>query len=210
MISQFQLIQRIYQIIAGGNIQDLPLLNAFFDEYFSLASARINLSSFSFPSSASSSLEELNYFYSLYPKLLDRLYGGNCTGYQDDGSGANYFQVDVKWQSSSSSDLLHGWLKTMIAYTVQQNQRNINPQVIKQNFVNIFRPFQKLFNLLEKTKYEIDLSLFPEKIQMILASHPLMPLLLNEQNASLLSLCFRLPPSLSIPFNDFRKVSSFV
>jgi hypothetical protein len=71
---------------------------------------------------------------------------------------------------------------------------------LKQQFFQFFHPFHKLFSLLEKTKYELHILLLPEKLQMILSSHPTAPLLLTDSNLKLLLLLFHLP------MNEYYKV----
>jgi hypothetical protein len=196
MNSQFALIQQIYRIISGGNVQDLQSLNLALEEFFNQSKQF----------AAFSPAEEMNYFYSLYPKLLDRLFGANCTGYQDDD---NHFQTNSKWLPGDS----YGWLKQLINFSPRQTSGSVSgipngnllysgmrspinsasAAQLKQHFFQFFHPFHKLFSLLERTKYELHVGLLPEKLQMILSSHPTVPLLLTDNNLHLLTTLFRLP-----------------
>ncbi len=231
MNSQFTFIQQIYRIIANGNAQDLALFNATLDDFFHQSRA--------FTGSNFSGNDDLHYFYSLYPKILDRLFGGNCTGYQDDEI---HFQTNTKWAKGDE----HGWLKQLISlhsvtnysstnslnsnnnnnangsylgsnlssalsststssYLTSSSKNNSNHmsiQQIKQHFLHFFHPFHKLFHLLERTNYELHVSLLPEKTQQLLHHHPLSQYLLWNENSSLfLSLL------LHLPYHEVKRVS---
>lgn len=229
MNSQFALIQQLYRIIANGHPQDVTLFNQTLDDFFHQSRA--------FSSSnggGGGGSEDLHFFYSLYPKILDRLFGGNCTGYQDDEI---HFQTNTKWIKGDE----HGWLKALISVNSLPLPSNnsssssssntaaagggrntassssylssssssgkstsmVSTQQVKQHFLTFFHPFHKLFHLLERTNYELHVSLLPEKVQQVLHHHPLSPYISawSESPSLLVALL------LHLPYHEVKKVS---
>lgn len=145
-----KIIIDIHQIIAKGEINNIPQVLKLLEELMKNIQLYKN---------------ELNTFASVYPKLLDRLFGEEVTG--SDNALADQTSSN-NWTKLPPG----GWIKSMI------NTDPIREKDLKNSystFLKYFLPFANIFPILDKIsgKFNLKVNLLPSKIQMVLTKHSL-------------------------------------